>query len=112
MRPAAFVSVVNGWEWEAFLRVWHDAIGDRPVTAASIADVAFRPDNESYFGPLAEVFPAACVDANGVVNTRKLGKALSAKVDARFGPDGLHVVKVRGSERGAHSKSVRWSVRS
>jgi len=106
------VSDEEAEEWEAFLRVWHDSIGERPVTAASVADVAFRPESESYFGPLAEVFPAACVDANGVVNVRKLGKALSAKVDARFGPDGLHVVKVRGSERGAHSKSVRWSVRS
>jgi len=106
------VSDEEGEEWEAFLRVWHDSIGERPVTAASVADVAFRPESESYFGPLAEVFPAACVDANGVVNVRKLGKALSAKADARFGPDGLHVVKVRGSERGAHSKSVRWSVRT
>lgn len=103
-------SDAEGDEWQRFVETWAEAFGDRPVTAARLCEVAFRPESEGYFGPLADVFPSACLDGAGTPNTRKLGKALRAKAEVRYGPEGLRIVRYASQGRAGDSKSLRWAV--
>lgn len=99
--------------WEAFLAAWHQDYGERAVT---VAEVAKRLKDEQEWmqdiSNLRAALPDELADAlakRGNAFQVRLGKALSAKRDRRYGPLGLAVQK---GPMDTHNKTVTWRVRS
>lgn len=122
-------------EWEGFLGAWYDAFGERTVTVADICGV-LAPGNQQQFtgvadgitdtqsADLRESIPADLAEGlehemkragsnatgnGGSTNSgfrRKLGKALSRRVDVRYGD-----LRLERATDDPHSKVSRWRVR-
>ena len=118
-------------EWEAFLLAWSDAFGERSVTVAELCD-ALLPSGQQRLvptGPNGESVADACSSAlrealptdlaegleieqkragGGAASgfRRRLGKALSKKVDTRYGD-----LRLERATDDPHLKVSRWRAR-
>ena len=81
-------------QWEGFLKIWHDILGDKAVTAAEL--ISHIHDNTE----LRDALPDVIADP-GIKNyTRRLGNALARKKGVRY-PNGYSVIKTDKGEHGA-----------
>ncbi|MEP6776378.1 MAG: hypothetical protein ABJA50_12355, partial [Chloroflexota bacterium] len=122
-------------EWEGFLVAWYNAFGERTVTVADICS-ALRPGDQHRLAEIGEelsdtqsaafreAIPAELAEgleyelkragANATANgsntnsgfRRKLGKALSKRVDVRYGD-----LRLERATDDPHSKVSRWRAR-
>ncbi len=92
-------------EWEVFLATWRDVFGSTPITVAQLVERIQIDDKlkGALPGPLAEYIPAA----PGRNLAMRLGKALVARCDTRYGEQGFHL---RRASRDAHAKTNCWRV--
>jgi len=87
-------------QWEAFLEVWHDVLGDKAVTAAELISY-LNSDSE-----LRGALPDAIADTESRNYVRRLGNALAKKKGVRF-PNGLSIAKA-----GEYNRAAKWQVMS
>lgn len=85
-------------QWEGFLEMWREVIGDGPVTVAELV----KRLNESE--DLAATLPDSLATRDGRDYSRRLGNTFAKRADVRL-PNGLMLVK--GPER-KHAKT--WTV--
>jgi hypothetical protein len=93
----------EGRQWEGFLVAWHEHFrGSMFVSTSQLTD-AIRTNRA-----LRDAVPDDLAEDLGREHTfvRRLGRALSSRVDKRFGDGGLHIKK----KDDTHSGQPRWSV--
>jgi hypothetical protein len=89
-------------EWQAFLSALADKYRDGLFTGADVMS------DLEYNSTLRDCLPEELAEAfgrQGVSFARRLGKALSARVGRRYGPESLHVVKA-----GTVQHAQQWRV--
>lgn len=90
--------------WEGFLTTWHETLGEQAVTVAELVG------RLKLGQPLRQALPddlAGALENPQADFPKRLGRALKARVDKRFGSEGLHLVR---AESDSHSKVARWRV--
>jgi len=94
-------------EWEQFLTAWHVEFGAKPIGVAQVVEriQTSAPLKDSLPGYLAEFVLAS----PGKSLSRRLGKALAAHCETRFGDAGLHL---RRAGKDGHAKTVQWRVQT
>ncbi len=97
---------VDGPQWEAFLTAWSQEFGEESVTVAELV-AAIGENGSGVAGALPDALADAFKNPHGSFQKR-LGKALSARVDRRYGDTAMHIVR---AEEDNHAKVARWSVR-
>ena len=108
-------------EWENFLNVWHCRYGQQEVTAAQILTDLQAEDGADLRDALPEGLngfikfqPPRYMEATKYVILeagrfkQRLGKQLKARVNRRFGDEGLYLT----SRADSHAKVSVWSVKS
>jgi putative DNA primase/helicase len=88
-------------QWSAFLVAWRGWFADRAVTASAVIDAMNGPEPGQTL--LREVVPDEVSGVRPEQRTRALGTALAHRVDRRYGPLGLRIVRV-----GTEHRAVRW----
>jgi hypothetical protein len=103
-------------EWEGFLRAWFDEFQSKPVTVATLVERIFPPNGR---GGAAEVLRHSLPENLVLVYSgdedrrrrvgfsRKLGRALKARRDRRYGADGIHLAQ---AEMDASRHTNAWRV--
>jgi hypothetical protein len=88
----------EGPQWERFFKVWHDQLGDKPVTTAKLVKL-FESD-----GLLREALPESVSDPSIKNYTRILGNAIARRNENRF-DNGLMLAKA-----GEQKHAAEWLV--
>lgn len=94
----------EGPAWEGFLATWHETLGEQAVT---VAELVGRMELGQ---PLRQALPddlASAMDNPKADFSKRLGKALKARVDKRYGSEGLHLEQAQSDKR---VKVARWRV--
>jgi len=96
-------------QWAAFLHAWYEHYGEREVLAAEVEkDLQAATMLNAIVGvDLYNALPDELTPIDKGNFKRRLGKALSARVESQFDESGLHFVKVRADRR---SGAVYWKV--
>lgn len=96
-------------QWEHFLRALKGHFGSRPFTVAQVVQ-ATTGAGECAGNSLAAAMPLAMSSQASNIKWR-LGKAFSARLKTRFGPEGLYLSRPN-NEVDPHTKAARWRVSS
>jgi len=112
-----FDTVVEGvGEWEGFLALWHDTLGETGITSKRLVELLDGPQlrvdpdskDEDTGADLREVLPtelALALAEGGSLVSRKFGEAFAKKENVRHGRSGYRIVR-----NGEYKRSVLWSV--
>lgn len=86
-------------EWEEFLEVWHDTVGDTSIT---VADISAKINSDK---DLSDSLPESLGDKADSEFKRNLGKALAKHNGIQY-PNGFSIVK-----DGTHRRAIKWRVK-